>query len=103
MIDLEEKYLTELKDILEVFFRRQPWEVKAYMFGSRVTGKAAARSDIDIALKAEKAFPFGVISRLKEFFAASLIPYSVDVIDLNGISESFKAYIEKDLVEIKYK
>lgn len=102
MIDLEDKYLTEIKDILEMFFKRRPG-VSVYMFGSRVQGKTRHSSDVDLAIKGPSKFEWAEIERLKDFFRASSLPYRVDVIDLNAVQDHFKKIIEKDLVEIKYK
>jgi predicted nucleotidyltransferase len=102
-ITLEIEYLEMVKDILRKNLASMG--VKAYIFGSRVQSRAKPTSDIDIALEAENAQKldyFKVISPLKEAFEESRIKYSVDVIDLNAIEESFKKHIISDLVEVAY-
>jgi predicted nucleotidyltransferase len=102
---LEPQYLEELKDILNWRLKKLGNEnVKVYAFGSRTQGRTKRTSDIDLAIDAqgEKLTPL-FIAGLKDFFAASDIPYRVDIIDLNDISDSFKNCIKDSFVEIEYK
>ena len=39
-------------------------------------------------------------SKIEAFFENSTLPYEVDVIDLNNITDKFKQHIINDLVEI---
>ncbi|MCL2144320.1 MAG: nucleotidyltransferase domain-containing protein [Endomicrobia bacterium] len=104
-IDLEPHYLEELKDVLNWRLKKlEEKNVKVYAFGSRTNGKTKRASDIDLAIDAGgKKLPPLFLASLKEFFSASEIPYKVDIIDLNDISESFKSCIKDDLIEIDYK
>ena len=96
MIDLEKKYIDFIKkaisDNLNVY--------KIYIFGSRVKGKAKKYSDIDLAIEAKELTP-EIKSKLDFIFESSLLPYEVDIIDLNNISESFREIIINDLVELE--
>ena len=38
--------------------------------------------------------------KIKNDFENSTLPYEVDVLDLNNISETFKQHIKQDLTEI---
>ena len=101
MINLEEKYLNQVKEIL--FKNLKNTNIKVYAFGSRTKQKFRQYSDLDLALKLEdKKIEYKLISNLKYDFEESLIPITVDVLDLNDISESFKKCIEKDLTELDY-
>jgi hypothetical protein len=50
----------------------------------------------------EKVDYIGVICKLRETFEESNIKYSVDILDLNAISDDFNQNINRDLVEIVY-
>jgi uncharacterized protein len=89
MIDLEEKYLAEVLRIL----RNQAPNCEVRAFGSRVTGKAAKFSDLDLALVGDEKLDWRKIELLKDSFSASDLPMIVDVIDWNAISDEFRATI----------
>lgn len=95
MIDLEEKYINFIKEIINKHIQK----CKIYLFGSRVKDKARKYSDIDIALDCEK-LDEKILLKIKNDFENSTLPYEVDVLDLNNISESFKKHIKDDLTEI---
>ena len=56
-------------------------------------------SDIDIAIESKELTP-QIKSHLEFIFEDSTIPYKIDIIDLNNVTEKFKSLIEPDLVEI---
>ena len=67
-------------------------EVRA--FGSRVNGKAKKHSDLDLCVAcAEKLSP-RKMGELAEAFEESTLPFRVDVIDANTISESFRKVVD---------
>lgn len=74
-------------------------EASIYIYGSRARGDYRERSDIDIALKADHPLDFFEIAELKDILKASNISYTIDIVDLNSISDTnFKKTIEKELV-----
>lgn len=102
MINLEEKYLKQVKKIL--FKHLSNTDIKVYVFGSRVKGKCKQYSDLDLALKNDiNKIDDRIISNLKYAFEESLIPIKVDILDFNNITDTFKNFIEKDLVELNYR
>ena len=75
--------------------------ISVYLYGSRANGKSVKYSDVDIALDYNgKPVPDSIMSDLISSFEKSLLPYSVDIIDLNSVSPVFKTKIEKDFVKI---
>jgi predicted nucleotidyltransferase len=103
-LGLKPEDFEELKDILHLRLKKLKKDnIKIYAFGSRVKGKSNKTSDIDLAIDANREkLPFLFIEAIKNLLSASEIPYKVDIIDLNEISESFKSSIKDDLVEIDY-
>ena len=72
-----------------------------YLYGSRVNGKSVKFSDVDIALDChDKPVTDTMKSKLAIQFEKSVLPYTVDIIDINSVSHVFKAKIEKDFVKI---
>lgn len=63
------------------------------VFGSRVDGSPKPYSDLDLAFVAEKELNLAAIGRLKEAFEESDLPFRVDVLDWNSISEDFRKII----------
>lgn len=98
-IDLDDKYLDEIKEILKRFIPES--DAEFYIFGSRVKGKAKKYSDIDIAITCgERVFDDSIRIPLEKFFEETTIPYKVDIVDLNSITQNFKDNIKNDLVRI---
>lgn len=91
MIDIPPRHLKTVREILN---EHVP-ECEARAFGSRVLGEAKSYSDLDLALKGEQALSQQRLNRLIEAFEESNLPFRVDVLDWNAISESFQAVIEK--------
>ncbi len=91
MIDLEASHLELVKRILADHV--PDCEVRA--FGSRVTGRSAKFSDLDIALIGSAQIDWRKIEALKDAFAQSDLPITVDVVDANAVSEGFRKLIEE--------
>ena len=92
MIDVEEKYLAEIRRILGEHV--SDCEVRA--FGSRIEGKARDFSDLDLVLVGSEKLSWRRIELLKDAFASSDIPMTVDVIDWHAISDEFRAVIKNN-------
>jgi nucleotidyltransferase substrate binding protein (TIGR01987 family) len=72
-----------------------------YLYGSRVNGKSVRFSDVDIALDCQGEPVTDTMKfKLDSLFEKSLLPYTVDIIDINSVSSVFKKKIEKDFVKI---
>lgn len=91
MIDIP---LRHLEIIREILYKHVPdCEVRA--FGSRVTGRAKDYSDLDLVVVCKKKLAGDILYGLKEDFEESDLPFRVDVLDWNAISEEFRRVIEK--------
>jgi predicted nucleotidyltransferase len=74
-----------------------------YVFGSRAIGTAKKYSDLDLAIDyCGQKIPFEVYAKLSISFENSLLPYKVDIIDLNLVSDQFKKVINDDLTILNY-
>jgi len=78
-------------------------EIDVYVFGSRAKSIAKRRSDLDLALKSKTFISNSIITAIKNDFDDSLLPYKVDIIDLDKISFEFKEMIRNDLIKLTEK
>ena len=95
MIDLDEKYINFIKEIITKYLP----DCSIYLFGSRAKRCTKKYSDIDIALNCNNLNE-NIMLKIKNEFENSTLPYEVDIVDLNNISEVFKGHIINDLVKI---
>lgn len=97
MINLEPQYL----DIVKCILAEHVPECEVRVFGSRVTGNATKYSDLDIALFCDTKLDWRKLETLRDKFSESDLPISIDVLDGNAISDSFKAIIDESYVVIQ--
>lgn len=71
-------------------------KTKIYLFGSRAREDHALESDIDIALDNNNKIESSILSSIREGVEESTIPFTVDIIDLNNVSNDFKKQILKN-------
>jgi predicted nucleotidyltransferase len=90
MLDVEAAHLEIVKRIL----RKHVPGAKVMAFGSRVTGTAAAYSDLDLAIKTERGLDFSVVGNMRMDFEESSLPFRVDILDWSAISPEFRKTIE---------
>jgi predicted nucleotidyltransferase len=96
MIDLEPHYLTQIQRILD---EHVPG-IETRAFGSRVRGSARTYSDLDLALVGYERIDRQRIEALKDAFAESDLPFMVDVLDWNALSENFRGTISTTGFEV---
>ena len=73
-----------------------------YAFGSRATGRARRRSDLDLAIDGIEEMPLSTRADLVEDFTESDLPILVDLVDLKSVSSSFREAIEPDFIALQY-
>ena len=88
----------EYKKLLVKIITKNVPTCKIYLFGSRARKTNDPSSDIDIALESQKNIPFNVIGNIKEEIEESKIPFFVDILDFNSISNEMKKEISKDKI-----
>ncbi|MFZ4652281.1 MAG: nucleotidyltransferase family protein [Rubrivivax sp.] len=92
----EELHITEpqravLRQILE---RHLPAGTVVEAFGSRATGVGLKpHSDLDLLVRAPRPLSIRELADLREALSDSPLPYAVDVIEPQGVSEAFLARI----------
>jgi predicted nucleotidyltransferase len=73
-----------------------PQRVRMILFGSRARGGGRPTSDIDLALLGDGPLPPELLSRLRDAFEESNIPYAVDVVDLSQVTAAFREKVLRE-------
>ena len=95
---MDDKLIKEIKKT--VFRHLDPTKVKAFVFGSRASGKNRKYSDVDLGIMAKTAIPTIVKFDLEEEFENSNLPYRVDVVDFSKVSDNFKKVALNNVVNL---
>ena len=90
-VDIRPDHLEIVQGILR---EHLPVDVKVWVFGSRTNWTTKDSSDLDLALDGESKLSHKLLGALKGAFEDSTLPYTVDVVDLNQIGESFRQIVE---------
>lgn len=95
---LKDKY----KAIIEEVFKKHLDNYELYLFGSRARDDESSASDVDLAVKIynphKKDYKLALI---REDLEESIIPYKIDVLDMDSISNEFLNSITKDGILIQ--
>ncbi len=75
-----------------------PADTTVWVFGSRAKGRARRGSDLDLAIDAGRPLTRAEGDALADLFHESDLSYTVDVVDLHTVADSFRAIIERDRV-----
>jgi uncharacterized protein len=86
-ISLTDQQTAEVCDILRSVLMQSPIKtpesttIKAWVFGSRATGRARPYSDLDILISSAAPLDWRTRADLKDAFEASNLPFRVDVVE----------------------
>ena len=83
-----------LEIVWGILHEHLPVDVKVWVFGSRANWTTKDSSDLDLALDGENKLSNKLLGALKDAFEDSTLPYTVDVVDLNQIGDSFRQIVE---------
>ena len=86
--------------VLDILRAHLPPSTKAWVFGSRTTGRARRYSDLDLAIDAGRRLTLDEIARLSEAFSESDLPYKVDLVDWQDIDDRWRQTIEAERVAL---
>ncbi|MCY3934377.1 MAG: restriction endonuclease subunit S [Chloroflexi bacterium] len=90
-VDIRIDHLEAVQCILR---KHLPAGVMVSVFGSRANWTSKDSSDLDLAVQGTAAIDHETMARLEIAFEESDLPYTVDVVDLNRIGESFRQIVE---------
>ena len=86
--------------VLKILRAHLPGNTKAWVFGSRATGRARRYSDLDLAIDAGRRLTLDETARLSEAFSESDLPYRVDLVDWHDINDHWRLTIVADRVAL---
>ena len=89
-----------LRVVQSILREHLPAGVTVWVFGSRAIWAAKDSSDLDLALEGKSRFSHKVLDALRDAFEDSALPYTVDVIDLNAIGDSFRQIVESQKIRL---
>ena len=96
-VDIRPDHLAIVQGILRDYL---PVGVKVWVFGSRANWTTKDSSDLDLALESESRLNHKLLAALKDAFEDSTLPYTVDIVDLNRIGDSFRQIVESQRVPL---
>lgn len=85
-----------LKVVEEILHKNLPSGVVVWVFGSRASWATRDSSDLDLALKG--GIDHDTMLALEMAFEDSILPYTVDIIDLDQVSDSFRRIVDEQKV-----
>lgn len=86
--------------VLNILGANLPQSTKAWVFGSRATGRARRYSDLDLAIDAGRRLTLDETARLAEAFSDSDLPYRVDLVDWHDINDRWRQTIVAERVAL---
>lgn len=84
--------------ILETVRRALPGhQFRVFLFGSQARGHARPESDWDVGVLGPTPLNFAQFLQVRR--AVDELPWNIDVVDFNGVSEAFLAVVQRDVGE----
>jgi len=84
----EEKLKKEVLDVIGRYIDLRKYRV--FFFGSRVSGKADKRSDIDLGIEGSDPIPSVAMFDIQEEIENIPTLYKIEVVDFSEVSKKFK-------------
>lgn len=94
---LSERHAELIEKLLREHIPGRP----VWAFGSRAFGRARRYSDLDLAVGGDRPLGAALEYELEDAFDRSMLPIEVDVVDLNDVSDDFRARIEPYFVPVQ--
>jgi len=83
----KDELIKKITDIIKGYLKEN---YKIFLFGSFAKNKALTTSDIDIGILGETKVPWSTMVKIKEEIDKIPTLRSIDLVDLNAVSENFK-------------
>ena len=96
-VDIRPDHLGVVQEILRAHL---PAGVEVWVFGSRANWTTTGSSDLDLAIAGPAKLDYQIIADLEIAFEESDLPYTVDMVDLNEVSEDFKRIVDQQKVSL---
>ena len=86
--------------VLDILRANLPGSAKAWVFGSRATGRARRYSDLDLAIDAGRRLTLDEIAGLAGAFSESDLPFKVDLVDWHDVDDRWRYTITAERVSL---
>ena len=96
-VDIRPDHIETVREILRAHL---PAEFKVWVFGSRANWTTKDSSDLDLAVEGPASLGHKAMVALEVAFEESNLPFTVDVVDLNVVSHSFKQIVKEQRVPL---
>lgn len=93
---IDEATRKQIKDIVKRSLGGTSYKI--FVFGSRATGENRQWSDIDLGILSKEKIPGHVMIKIEGEFENSQIPYKIDLIDFQTVSDQFRKIALKKVV-----
>lgn len=90
--------INEIKNILSKHIN--PHEFNIFIFGSFAMGKNIYSSDIDLGIEGKNALSASTIVKIQHDLEESNIPYKIDIVDFDKVSDRFKKIAMKQIIPL---
>jgi uncharacterized protein len=97
MVEISRKYLELAKEI--ILDQLDDPNVKVFLFGSRAGNRPGSGSDIDVGFAGFQKPSETTFRRINLALEESRIPYQIDLVDFDKVSEDFKATALKKIIK----
>ena len=97
-VDIRPDHLEIVQGILREYL---PGGVKVWVFGSRADWTTKDSSDLDLALESKSKLDRKVLGALADAFEDSDLPYTVDIVDINRVSDDFRQIVESQRMPLR--
>jgi predicted nucleotidyltransferase len=92
--------LNHQRIVLDILREHLPPGVRIWVFGARACGRARRYSDPDLAIDAGRRLTIDERATLREAFDECDLPYKVDIVDWQAISDNFRQIIDQERVAL---
>lgn len=73
---------------------------RIFYFGSRVSGRASSRSDLDVGIEAGRKIPLNALTKIKDELENIPVLQKIDLVDFSRVPEDFAIEARKDIMVI---
>ena len=98
-VDIRPDHLEIVQDILRDHL---PPDVKVWVFGSRATWTTKHSSDLDLAIEGADKIDRKIRGALEDAFEDSDLPYTVDIVDMNRVSDKFRRIVKARRTQLRW-
>jgi predicted nucleotidyltransferase len=63
---------------------------RVFLFGSRASGRAGARSDIDVGIEGPEPVPHGTLAAIQEALDEAPTLFTIEVVDFARVADKFR-------------